>query len=261
MSRTNEKKIKRKDRLDEVFRVSIVHEENLQEVKNFTYTKSKLYLWITASCLLICALVISLIFFTPLRRTVPGYADIKNNAVFVDLNKKLLDLETEVINQSTYIEGLLTVVSGPSVEEKLNKVTSSDKDDLGYISVALLDQKSFISPVKGTIEKKIGVDEQHFGVDIIAPKNAPIKSVLDGVVINSDWTLETGNTISIQHADNIISIYKHNSVLLKEIGNHVKAGEAIAIIGNTGELTSGPHLHFELWHNGKAIDPEEYIAF
>jgi murein DD-endopeptidase MepM/ murein hydrolase activator NlpD len=117
------------------------------------------------------------------------------------------------------------------------------------------------SPITGTLNLTFSLEKKHYGVDIAAPKNTPIKAVSDGFVILCDWTLETGNTIAIQHSNNVVSFYKHNSSLLKKVGDKVKTGEAIAIIGNTGEQTSGPHLHFELWKDGKAVNPEEYIRF
>ena len=103
--------------------------------------------------------------------------------------------------------------------------------------------------------------KKHFGIDILAPKNTPVKAVLDGYVFMSDWTLETGYTLGIQHDNNVVSFYKHNSALLKKIGEFVSAGEALAIIGNSGTLSNGPHLHFELWHNGKPVDPASYVIF
>ena len=102
---------------------------------------------------------------------------------------------------------------------------------------------------------------QHFGVDIVAPKDETIKFTLSGTVILATSTSETGHVIGVQHKNNLISLYKHNSILLKKVGNYVKAGDPIAIIGNTGNLTTGPHLHFELWLNGNALDPAAYIAF
>ena len=98
-------------------------------------------------------------------------------------------------------------------------------------------------------------------MDILAPKGTAIKTITSGVVISSDFNIETGNTITIQHPNDLISVYRHNSALLKSSGDKVSAGEAIAIIGNTGELTDGPHLHFELWYNGTAINPENFINF
>lgn len=124
-----------------------------------------------------------------------------------------------------------------------------------------LEDIKFGSPLRGSQGAAFGPDREHFGVDIIAPENSPVKAVLPGVVIQSDWTLENGHTIAIQHANNIISVYKHNSALLKRTGTQVKTGEAIAIIGNTGTLTKGPHLHFELWYLGNPVDPTQYIRF
>ena len=104
-------------------------------------------------------------------------------------------------------------------------------------------------------------DKKHFGVDVLAPKNTPVKAVLDGIVVSSDWSMETGHSLCVQHPNNILSFYKHNSKLLKSTGDVVKSGEAIAIIGNSGTLTDGPHLHFELWYKGKSVNPTEYILF
>ncbi len=119
----------------------------------------------------------------------------------------------------------------------------------------------FTPPIKGYITAEFQPGKKHFGIDIAAPKNTPIKSALDGVIIHSDWTLETGNVIGIQHNGNLVTFYKHNSLLLKKVGSFVKAGEAVAIIGNTGELSDGPHLHFEIWHNGQAVNPSDYLNF
>ena len=116
-----------------------------------------------------------------------------------------------------------------------------------------------VPPVTGTISR--GYQNDHPAVDVVAPRNTPIKAILDGYVISSDWTLETGNTIGIQHSNDLVSFYKHNARNLKKMGAFVKAGEAVAIIGNTGELSSGPHLHFELWVDGLPVDPALYIDF
>jgi murein DD-endopeptidase MepM/ murein hydrolase activator NlpD len=124
-----------------------------------------------------------------------------------------------------------------------------------------IEQMYFVVPVRGEISSEFAADKSHFGIDLVAPKNTAVRATMDGYVFLSDWTLETGNTIGIQHANNIISFYKHNAQLLKKAGNFVRAGEAIAIIGNTGEKTDGPHLHFELWHKGTPVNPADYIAF
>ena len=119
----------------------------------------------------------------------------------------------------------------------------------------------FFVPLKGVITNEFNPSQGHYGVDVVSKQNEAIKAVLDGTIILSNWTIETGYTIAIQHQENIISVYKHNSVLLKKVGEFVKAGDPVAIIGQTGELTSGPHLHFELWYDGNPVNPKEYIIF
>lgn len=124
-----------------------------------------------------------------------------------------------------------------------------------------LEQLFFIPPVSGDMTSGFDIPKSHFGIDIGAPKNTAVKAAADGVVVSAGYTVETGYSIAIQHPNNVITLYKHNSVLLKKEGSPVKAGEAIAIIGNSGENSSGPHLHFELWYKGRAVDPSDYINF
>ena len=119
----------------------------------------------------------------------------------------------------------------------------------------------FFSPVKGIVSNKYDAKIGHLGVDVVADKDAPLKAIYDGTVIMSSWTDETGYVITVQHQSDLLSIYKHCSVLLKKQGDFVRAGEILAIIGNSGELTTGPHLHFELWYKGNPINPEGLIAF
>ena len=124
-----------------------------------------------------------------------------------------------------------------------------------------LEQLFFMPPVSGDLTSGFDPSKDHYGVDVAAPRNTAVKAAADGVVISSGYTVETGYSIAIQHPNNVVTMYKHNSVLLKKAGSAVKAGEAIAIIGNSGETTTGPHLHFELWHKGRAVNPNDYINF
>lgn len=120
----------------------------------------------------------------------------------------------------------------------------------------------FFSPVHGgIITQKFDARTAHYGLDVVAKKDEPVKCVADGTVILSSWTNDTGHIIAVQHQGNLISVYKHNSVIFKKTGSFVRAGEIISVIGNSGELTSGPHLHFELWHNSNPIDPEIFVSF
>ncbi len=141
-------------------------------------------------------------------------------------------------------------------QDKYSLAFSESKIGKGSISSFF-----FFTPVKGIVTASFNSAEEHYGVDIAAKENEPIKAALDGTVLFSGWTSETGNTIQIQHSNNLVSAYKHCSVLMKKAGQYVKAGEVIAVIGNSGEQTSGPHLHFELWYNGTPIDPQEHIVF
>ncbi|MBP7821858.1 MAG: M23 family metallopeptidase [Saprospiraceae bacterium] len=158
-------------------------------------------------------------------------------------------------------EKLGTKVSKEEEEGAVNMPTtaSSGSPSQSHSKNTPLEMMIFTAPLKGELSLSFKPDIDHFGVDIVAPKNTPIKACMDGYVLSSDWTLDAGNTIIIQHANNVVSVYKHNSELLKKAGSFVKTGEAIAIIGNTGKLTNGPHLHFELWYNGKPVDPKTYI--
>lgn len=247
------------------------------------------------SILIVATLTASLISFTPLRYLVPGYADIMENKVYVELLEEVKQLEKESEENTQYIEKMQNLLSGKhsdadseafmgeeesttknhiveriEEDEKLRrKVAAPDNRGLGLPRVVnnstsnpeLLRQRSLVSPLKGVISAHFQTSKEHYGVDILAPALSPIMSVDEGIVISADWTMETGYTIGIQHDDNLISYYKHNSALLKKTGQSVVAGEAIAIIGNTGHLTSGPHLHFELWYNGQSLDPSQFISF
>jgi murein DD-endopeptidase MepM/ murein hydrolase activator NlpD len=124
-----------------------------------------------------------------------------------------------------------------------------------------LEQLFFMPPVSGEVTAKFDLSKTHLGIDVGAPKNTAVKAATSGTVISAGYTVETGYSIAIQHPNNVVTIYKHNSVLLRREGDNVKTGEAIAIIGNSGENTSGPHMHFELWHKGRAVDPALYINF
>jgi murein DD-endopeptidase MepM/ murein hydrolase activator NlpD len=144
-------------------------------------------------------------------------------------------------------------------EEQYNLLTGANSNT----TVKGLSGMNFFPPVRGMVSASFNSRNKHFGTDIVAgnPK-AIVASTLDGVVIFTGWTMETGFVIQVQHANSILSIYKHNAVLLKEPGDNVRAGEPISMIGDSGELyTSGPHLHFELWHNGEPVDPEKFILF
>ena len=260
------------EKAQETFKVVVLDEETFQEVRSYRLSRLNVYTMLSMLLLLLTALILSIFFFTPARRLVPGFGEIEENSEFIQLKSEMDTLTSIVSNQQVYINSLRTLLSGksdsklPDIQSISNPI-SSDNIEISGAQVAettrslKLDQLSFIPPLRGTISSKYAPEIEHQGVDIIASKNTPIQATMQGIVISSDWTLETGNTIIVQHPNDIVSSYKHNSALLKKAGDRVEAGEAIAIIGNTGELSDGPHLHFELWYGGHHVDPTLYIRF
>lgn len=290
MAQNNDSSLgKLRKHLQEQYRISIKDEESLETIRNFSITNRKVYLYAFALFML-AALLTSLIFsITPLKRLMPGYGKMTTSAEVYALNKHIDSLEYKITAQSVFINNLKRVVYGDVETEEEAKANmdiipdSVINEQLVLSQEALVDNEAppeeeislersdrkellvkgleFFPPLNGSISAGFMNQKGHLGVDILAPRNTAIKSILEGIVISSDWTLETGNTISIQHRDNIISVYKHNSALLKKTGDIVKSGEAIAIIGNSGTLSDGPHLHFELWIEGQPVNPEDYMSF
>jgi len=261
------------ERAQETFKIVILDEETFQEVKSYRLSRLNGYTIMASLFLIMTALILSLFFFTPARRLVPGFGDIEENSEFIQLKTEMDTLELIVANQEVYINSLRTLLSGESSSElpdiqNINRpVVTNSNIELSGAQVAettrslKLDQLSLVPPVRGEISSGYAPEIDHQGIDVVAAKNTPIQATMQGIVISADWTMETGNTIIIQHPYDIISAYKHNSALLKNTGERVEAGEAIAIIGNTGELSDGPHLHFELWYRGHHVDPSLYITF
>lgn len=266
------------------YRLVILSEDNFQEIGNYQLTLGNIYALISSIIVVLGLLIISVIAFTPIKKLIPGYGDIEDNTMFIELNKQLDYIESNLDAQEVYLKSfrklLMADSSGVSPKEnddnsKLRlaiNLAEKDNEDIKASSptpgnsnkggMPILDNTyNFITPVSGLVSAEFMPDKKHFGVDILAPKNTPVKAILDGFVLISGWNLETGNTIGIQHNNNVISFYKHNSALLKEEGSFVRAGEAIAIIGNTGTLSDGPHLHFELWLNGNPVNPMDYLNF
>jgi murein DD-endopeptidase MepM/ murein hydrolase activator NlpD len=240
-------------------------------------------------------LLLLLFVLTPLKNIIPGYAEtnaLNNKKEIVKVYKHIDSLENVVGAQAVYLTSVGKALRGETsassldAPEGLADFAKANEHLIAQAKTALqttgatnvhtnttatgasantTSEKSrlaLVSPVvKGMITDAFNVQPGHYGIDIAAPRNTPIQSVADGVVISSSWTLETGYVIAVQHKDNLVSFYKHNAVLYKKVGTAVKAGEAIAVIGNTGHLSSGPHLHFELWQGGKPLNPSEKIEF
>lgn len=182
-------------------------------------------------------------------------------------NRDEEDVSQEELNENETEEGFGNIEFSRSEEDSVfrdlveREERFSLSEETGNRTRSRLSSTFFNTPLKGMVVNEFGDPTGHYGVDVVAGPGARVSAAMDGVVFFSEWTVETGYVIQIQHANNLISVYKHNERLLKSAGDHVKAGEAIANVGNSGELTTGPHLHFELWHNGVPLDPQEYISF
>ncbi len=277
------------DKLKDKYRLSIYRDQTYEEVLNFRLSRLNVLAWGGLSALVILSIIISIIVYTPVREFIPGYPD-ENTIRNSIRNKQLLDsLELELNRRDLVLENVNRIISGREPESYDNvgdtnrnyddiTFTRSSEDSLlrEYFNredqfavssartstrVSGISQMLFFPPVKGLVTSSFNSAGNHYGTDIVAGANEIVKSTLEGTVIMASWTLDTGWVIQIQHDNNLISVYKHNAELWKKVGDYVKVGEPIAIIGNSGELTTGPHLHFELWYNGLALDPEDYISF
>lgn len=277
-------KLKRK------YRLIIYNDTTFEEVLNFRLSTMNVINVTVIFSILMVLLTTTIIAFTPLRQFIPGYPTeslhrkIVRNAVAVD------SLRIELELRDKYLGNLRSIILGEEIKE--NQVISDSKTDYSKIEFSRSKEDSilraqveeeelynlsskaesndlpskfsdlqYFPPVKGIITDKFNPAANHNGVDIVAGKNEVIKATLDGTITLATWSPKTGNMICIQHSYNIVSVYKHVSSILKTEGQKVRAGDAIAIIGNTGEYSTGPHLHFELWKDGKPVNPEKFISF
>lgn len=283
-----EKKEKIIQRLKNQYRLIIYNDSTFQTVWSMKLTRLKVFTLGGLGSLLLIFITVFIIVYTPIREMIPGYptGEVRNlivhNAILVD------SLEEQLLMRDNYLGKIQALIYGEVPEEPdLAGDTSKGSTNIDFkkynhdsifkqnLLAEQLDlsigngkpQSSniasihFFTPLKGMVSQKFDKSADHLAIDIVGLQNSRISSVLQGSVVFSGWTVETGHVIYLQHPNNLISVYKHNAELLKNVGDKVKAGEAIAIMGNSGELSTGPHLHFELWHKGVALDPEQYIDF
>jgi murein DD-endopeptidase MepM/ murein hydrolase activator NlpD len=286
---------KRKGKWSDRFRFAVFNDTTFEELWRVRLSKANALL--AAALLLVLTLAVntSLIAFTNLREFIPGYPDVEMRRNIL-MNAIMLDsLEHELEIRDKYFRDLNDVISGRqpigsvvlrdstrdygniqfrrSEEDSLFRMRVEQEEKYSLSSLPAQGEGSsrqgtslanihFFPPVKGIISSNFEARTRHYATDIVTQPKAVVSSTLEGTVIMTGWTMETGFVIAIQHANNLVSVYKHNARLLKESGDRVWAGEAISIVGDSGELyTSGPHLHFELWHNGVPLDPAQYIYF
>jgi murein DD-endopeptidase MepM/ murein hydrolase activator NlpD len=280
-------------RIRDQYRLVILNEETLEERISFKLSRLNVFVAIGLLSILLVFITTYIIAFTPLKEYIPGYTDITLQRRIYELQLRSDSVAFAMQAQEKYLDGLKRVLNGdlPNEREMLPADTAKTRDyrnikdkrsgedsvlraeyekaskytlfksDKTSAKGSSMRNLTFFTPVKGMVTSEFDPLRKHFGIDIVAARDEVIKSVQDGTVIFSGWTVETGYVIAIQHPGNVISVYKHNSVLLKKEGNIVHAGETVSIIGETGELSTGPHLHLELWINGIPVNPIDYIVF
>lgn len=280
------KKIKRK--LLDKYRLMILNENTFEERLSFKLTRLNVFVMSSLMAIFFIALTYLLIAFTPLKEYIPGYSSTALKKKATELSFKTDSLQRVIGMNDRYYESIKKVLTGdlnavdfnkdsiiqavkleasevdlaPIAEDSLlrEKVDKEDKYNL-FESATTATNFVLFPPVSGSISEPYNAKEKHYAVDIVVVKDTPVKATADGIVIFAEWTASTGYVIIIEHSYGLISVYKHNAALTKEQGDLVKAGEVIATAGNTGELSTGPHLHFELWNDGYPINPTNFIDF
>ena len=289
MTKKTPKKSKFRQRITNKFRLVVLNEETFEERLSFKLTILNIFVFGGIFSIILVALTSILIAYTPIREYIPGYASTKLKKDATRLVYETDSLKSRLQLLENYTKVLIPILSGNTPisnvdfdslklnskpiqvdERKLNaskndsifreKIDSKDRFPLFDKAVNKIDIV-FFAPITGNVTQKFDVENRHFALDISQKTGTPVKAIADGRVIFSEWTTETGYVLIIEHGTGFISVYKHNGALLKQQGDFVKSGEAIATVGSTGELTTGPHLHFELWYNGYPVNPINYIDF
>ncbi|MGD1981359.1 MAG: M23 family metallopeptidase [Flavobacteriales bacterium] len=269
------------------FRFVILNDDTFEELLTLKLSPLNIFVFSVVTIVSTIALTTTVIAFTPLKELIPGYASSKLRREAIELALTTDSLTAAIDRNERYIQGVQRILQGEVIDTVLQELETDTSSNNAEIVLsdpspqdsafrewveeenaftlsqggAELSIPQLISPLEGIITSGFDKITNHFAVDIAAASNTPVKTCYEGTVIFADWTSETGNIIIVQHENNLLSAYKHNSALLKEVGEFVRSGEAIAIIGNSGENSTGPHLHFELWFEGAPIDPQNFIKF
>lgn len=275
------------ERLSTRFHLLLVNEKTLEKKKLLSSTSLNLILTSFFVFIIILASSFLVIYFTPLKEYFRGYTSVELRENAIENTLKLDSLENLYILQSNYINSIKDLLAGNISFIDINRDSILNQDSTVELEVvktniedsilrALVEEEDkynafeltgerftnvLFPPVKGGLSSFFEEDSKHYGVDIVMPLNSPVHSISEGIVVFAEWTSETGYVIIIEHLNGLTSIYKHNSSVIKTQGDKVQTGEIIAFTGNTGELTTGPHLHFELWYQGEPVDPQSYIEF
>lgn len=274
------------------YRLVIRDDETYEEKLSLRLTRLNVFIVAGSLAILLVFLTTIIIAFTPLREYIPGYTDVNLSKNVYELHMRADSLEYVLSVNERYLRNLRLVLAGEEPDDLHHErndtllrqytdlqITHTQADSLlrdefeNQVRLYSITGTSeiipsqppagmlFFTPLKGIVTNEFNPVENHYGIDVVAPENELVKATMDGIVLFASWTIETGHVIIIQHQHNYISVYKHNSVLLKKEGAHARAGEPIAIVGESGVFTTGPHLHFELWHNGNPVNPRDYMIF
>ena len=245
----------------------------MEEVWSFRLSQLSAFVTLAVFAFFLIAVTAFIIIKTPIRNYLPGYLDVEvrkeimQNALRADSLERMMEIQFDSIRQIDSLASNDINYEIPRSKEETRFVKDYEEEEKYNLSVLTDPGKVptegvfFYKPVNGVVTSHYETDVHHYGVDLAAAPKESVLATLDGTVIYTGFDPNHGNVIQIQHKNGFISVYKHNELLLKEVGDHVVAGEAIALVGNTGELSTGPHLHFELWYKGNPVNPEEYIAF
>ncbi len=287
MSEKQARKERIKKKLLDTYRLVILNEDTFEERLTLKLTRLNVFIITTLLAFFLIGFTTILIAFTPLKEYIPGYSSTALKKQATNLSFETDSLQEVITMNERYYESIKKVLRGEIESDQLNRdsIIEATKLEASEIDLTPIPQDSILRekvdqedkynlfessnkanfvlfpPVSGTISENYNPKDKHFAVDVVVTEGSPIKSAADGTVIFSQWTTDTGYVIIVEHANNLLSVYKHNAQLMKEQGDLVKAGEVIANAGNTGELTTGPHLHFELWSDGYPIDPTNFIDF
>ncbi|MGK7395667.1 MAG: M23 family metallopeptidase [Candidatus Cyclobacteriaceae bacterium M3_2C_046] len=284
------------NRLTNRYVLIVRNEENFAEKSTFSFSYAKLIVFVFAIFTVFLFISLYLVKSILAQWFDPRHTQLETNQKIIELSMNVDSLAESVETKDLFIQNLRRIIEGDSITpaepQQVSNLTPEEKlaslnEDLNLNSTSAIDSQFrsefeqygislvtnaniytgelqevvFFTPVSGIISSPYNPKIDHYGVDIVSKDNEPIKAVADGTVIFSGWTQEYGHMVVLQHRGDLLTVYKHNSELLQKVGNFVNAGDVIAIIGNTGDLTSGPHLHFEIWYNGNPVNPEEFVSF
>jgi len=277
------------ERLTAKYQLVIRNEENLAEKSTIGFTYAKILIVLVSAFIILFSSSLFLSKTLLSKWFDPKHEQMEQNKKLLSLALKVDSLAIEVDRKDKFILNFQRILSGDTTNDftdpsksfegsekpinaggkiKLNATDSSFRKEFEQydLSVSLksnrdLEQTFFFTPITGFVSDKYNQKKNHYGLDIVTKANEPVKCIADGTVVLASWTQDAGYVIVVQHSGNLLSVYKHNAELYKKVGNFVNAGDIVSIVGNSGEMTDGPHLHFELWYNGNALNPEEFVTF